>query len=63
MTVLCLVQAKTYSNRISQHPRLRIGFFAQHHVDALDMNMSAVSFMAKNYPGKTDEEYRRHLGA
>ncbi|KAK5653340.1 hypothetical protein OQA88_9031 [Cercophora sp. LCS_1] len=48
---------------ISQHPRLRVGFFAQHHVDALDLDASAVSFMAKTYPGKTDEEYRRQLGA
>jgi ATP-binding cassette subfamily F protein 3 len=51
------------SGLISQNPRLRIGFFAQHHVDALDLNTSAVSFMARNYPGKQDEEYRRHLGA
>ncbi|KAG7135743.1 putative ABC transporter ATP-binding protein C29A3.09c like [Verticillium longisporum] len=48
---------------ITQHPRLRVGFFAQHHVDALDLTTSAVSFMAANYPGKTDEEYRRQLGA
>jgi len=48
---------------ISQNPRLRVGFFAQHHVDALDLNDSAVGFMAKNYPGRTDEEYRRQLGA
>ncbi|KAL3420850.1 translation initiation regulator [Phlyctema vagabunda] len=48
---------------ISQNARLRIGFFAQHHVDALDLNTSAVGFMAKTYPGKQDEEYRRHLGA
>ncbi len=48
---------------ISQNPRLRVGYFAQHHVDALDLNASAVSFMAKTYPGKTDEEYRRQLGA
>ena len=48
---------------ISQNPRLRVGFFAQHHVDALDMNASPVAFMAKNYHGKADEEYRRHLGA
>jgi ATP-binding cassette subfamily F protein 3 len=27
------------------------------------MSTSAVGFMQKNYPGKTDEEYRRHLGA
>ena len=51
------------SGLISANPRLRIGFFAQHHVDALDMNMSPVSFMTAKYPGKSDEEYRRHLGA
>jgi ATP-binding cassette subfamily F protein 3 len=51
------------SGLISQNPRLRIGYFAQHHVDALDMNASAVGFMAKTFPGKQDEEYRRHLGA
>ncbi|KAH7559248.1 hypothetical protein BM1_04185 [Bipolaris maydis] len=48
---------------ISQNPRLRVGFFAQHHVDALDLNDSAVGFMSKKYHGKADEEYRRHLGA
>ncbi|QPG97773.1 hypothetical protein C2857_006850 [Epichloe festucae Fl1] len=48
---------------VTAHPRLRIGFFAQHHVDALDLTVSAVSFMAKTYPGRTDEEYRRQLGA
>ncbi|GAB7350903.1 hypothetical protein MBLNU459_g1417t1 [Dothideomycetes sp. NU459] len=48
---------------ISQNPRLRIGFFAQHHVDALDLTMSAVGFMSAKYHGRSDEEYRRHLGA
>ncbi|KAL9610547.1 MAG: hypothetical protein Q9167_004759 [Letrouitia subvulpina] len=64
-TVLKLLigQLQPTAGIISQNPRLRVGFFAQHHVDALDMNASAVSFMAKNYPGKVDEEYRRHLGA
>jgi len=64
-TVLKLLigQLQPSSGLISQNPRLRIGFFAQHHVDALDMNASAVGFMARNYPGKADEEYRRHLGA
>ena len=64
-TILKLLIGKleASSGLISQHPRLRIGFFAQHHVDALDLNTSAVGFMAKNYPGRTDEEYRRRLGA
>ncbi|KAL8967085.1 MAG: hypothetical protein Q9197_005626 [Variospora fuerteventurae] len=64
-TVLKLLigQLQPSAGLISQNPRLRIGFFAQHHVDALDMNASAVTFMARTYPGKADEEYRRHLGA
>ncbi|KAL2136437.1 hypothetical protein VTI74DRAFT_3670 [Chaetomium olivicolor] len=64
-TVLKLLIGKLQptSGIISQNPRLRIGYFAQHHVDALDLSTSAVSFMAKTYPGKTDEEYRRQLGA
>ncbi|TQS35861.1 hypothetical protein Golomagni_03705 [Golovinomyces magnicellulatus] len=64
-TVLKLLVGKLSptSGLISQNPRLRIGFFAQHHVDALDLTTSAVGFMTKNYPGKQDEEYRRHLGA
>ncbi|KAJ0164288.1 Protein GCN20 [Colletotrichum tanaceti] len=64
-TVLKLLIGKLSptSGLISQNPRLRVGFFAQHHVDALDLTMSAVGFMAKEYPGRTDEEYRRQLGA
>ncbi|KEY69166.1 hypothetical protein S7711_04948 [Stachybotrys chartarum IBT 7711] len=64
-TVLKLLIGKLSASTglITAHPRLRIGFFAQHHVDALDLDVSSVSFMAKNYPGRTDEEYRRQLGA
>jgi len=64
-TVLKLLigQLQPTSGIISQNPRLRVGYFAQHHVDALDMNTSAVGFMQKNYHGKSDEEYRKHLGA
>ncbi|RYP81828.1 hypothetical protein DL770_005783 [Monosporascus sp. CRB-9-2] len=64
-TILKLLIGKLQPTKgvISQNSRLRVGFFAQHHVDALDLTMSAVSFMAKTYPGRTDEEYRRQLGA
>ncbi|KAK6957170.1 hypothetical protein Daesc_002456 [Daldinia eschscholtzii] len=64
-TILKLLIGKLSPTKgiIQQNSRLRIGFFAQHHVDALDLTMSAVSFMAKMYPGRTDEEYRRQLGA
>ncbi|KAK5987824.1 putative ABC transporter ATP-binding protein C29A3.09c [Cladobotryum mycophilum] len=64
-TVLKLLIGKLSPSKglISQNPRLRVGFFAQHHVDALDLTVSAVSFMAREYPGRTDEDYRRQLGA
>ncbi|ONH68536.1 Protein GCN20 [Cyberlindnera fabianii] len=48
---------------VSKNPRLRIGYFAQHHVDSMDLTLSAVDWMSKAFPGKTDEEYRRHLGS
>ncbi|CDK26707.1 unnamed protein product [Kuraishia capsulata CBS 1993] len=48
---------------VSRNPRLRIGYFAQHHVDAMDLNLNAVTWMSQTYPGKTDEEYRKHLGS
>ncbi|KAI5288738.1 hypothetical protein KEM52_001044 [Ascosphaera acerosa] len=63
MLKLLTSQLEPSAGHISAHPRLRVGYFAQHHVDALDMNDSAVGFMAKKYPGRSDEEYRRHLGA
>lgn len=44
------------------HRQLVVGYFTQHHVDQLDMNVSSLEFLAKKFPGKTAEEYRRQLG-
>ncbi|NWI67212.1 ABCF3 protein, partial [Todus mexicanus] len=44
------------------HRNLKIGYFSQHHVDQLDLNISAVELLARKFPGKTEEEYRHHLG-
>lgn len=59
---LLIGQLEPTSGLISSNPRLRMAYFAQHHVDALDMKLSAVGFMAQRFAGKSDEEYRRHLG-
>lgn len=48
---------------VSKNTRLRIGYFAQHHVDGMDLNKNAVEWMNDKFHGKTDEEYRRHLGS
>lgn len=46
-----------------RNPRLRIGIFTQHHIDQLDLTLSAVAFLAKRFPGRSEQEYRSHLGS
>ncbi|XP_075237207.1 ATP-binding cassette sub-family F member 3 [Lycorma delicatula] len=45
------------------HRSLKFGYFSQHHVDQLDMNVSSVELIQQSYPGKPVEEYRRQLGS
>ncbi|KAH7884006.1 P-loop containing nucleoside triphosphate hydrolase protein [Phlebopus sp. FC_14] len=47
---------------LNRNGRLRIGYFSQHHVDTLNPAMSPVQFLASKFPGKTEQEYRSHLG-
>jgi ATP-binding cassette subfamily F protein 3 len=42
--------------------RVRIAYFTQHHIDSLDVSMSPVAFLQSKFPGKTEQEYRSHLG-
>ncbi|XP_055712743.1 ATP-binding cassette sub-family F member 3 [Phlebotomus papatasi] len=42
---------------------LKFGYFSQHHVDQLDMNLCCVEVLQKDFPGKAIEEYRRQLGS
>lgn len=44
------------------HRNLKFGYFTQHFVDQLDMSVCPVEVMAKEFPGKKVEEYRRMLG-
>ncbi|ESN98429.1 hypothetical protein HELRODRAFT_185827 [Helobdella robusta] len=45
------------------HRNLRIGYFGQHHVDQMDLNISPVEVLANRFPGKPVEYYRTHLGS
>lgn len=51
---------------IQRNPRLRIAYFSQHHVDALEFNdnplLSPLEFLTAKFPGFKDEEYRGTLG-
>uniref|UniRef100_A0A8R1Y0I8 ABC transporter domain-containing protein n=1 Tax=Onchocerca volvulus TaxID=6282 RepID=A0A8R1Y0I8_ONCVO len=42
--------------------RLKIGYFSQHHIDQLDMDISGIEVLEKRFPGKSQEEYRAALG-
>lgn len=34
------------------HRNLKFGYFSQHHVDQLDMNVNSVELLQQQYPGK-----------
>lgn len=44
------------------HRAMRVGYFSQHHVDALSLKQTSLEFFKKRFPGKLDVEYRSHLG-
>jgi len=44
------------------HRNLAIGYFTQHFVDQLPMNVNCVEVLQMKYPGKTVEQYRTELG-
>ncbi|KAF7992894.1 hypothetical protein HCN44_005238 [Aphidius gifuensis] len=48
---------------IHLHRSLKFGYFSQHHVDQLDMNVCPVTLLQNHFPGKPVEEYRRMLGS
>ncbi|KAG6918702.1 hypothetical protein DXG01_012520 [Tephrocybe rancida] len=50
------------AGHVTRNGRLRIGYFAQHHVDSLIPTMTPVQFLASKFPGKTEQDYRGHLG-
>lgn len=51
------------SGVIHHHRGLKFGYFSQHHVDQLEMNVSCVELLQREFHGKTIEEYRRQLGS
>lgn len=48
---------------MTQHRGLKFGYFAQHHVDQLNMNTTCVGLLQEAFPGRPVEEYRRQLGS
>ncbi|CAF1342589.1 unnamed protein product [Rotaria magnacalcarata] len=44
------------------HRNLALGYFTQHFVDQLPMNINSVEVLQAKFPGKTIEQYRTELG-
>jgi len=47
---------------IRPHSKLRFARFTQHFVDLLDMNLTPLEYMLKEYPGIHDQQMRSFLG-
>ena len=50
------------SGQVSRAGRLRMGRFSQHHVDQLDLSLTALESFQKQYPSAKPLEIRAHLG-
>lgn len=60
---LLINQLLPLSGDAKRNSRLRIGYFSQHHIDQLDLTQNPVAFLAARFPGRTEQEYRQHLGS
>ena len=49
------------SGTIQRHPRLRVAYFAQHSLEALPQEDSAVKWIMTEFPGSTEQDARGHL--
>jgi ATP-binding cassette, subfamily F, member 3 len=47
---------------VARAPKLRVGYFAQHQIEALRPGESALQHLARRLPAEREERLRRHLG-
>jgi ATP-binding cassette subfamily F protein 3 len=50
------------SGEVRRSSKLRLGRFSQHHVDQLDLSLSALEAFQRAYPQATAVDIRKHLG-
>lgn len=59
---LILGELQPKAGFVHAHRGIRFGYFSQHHVDQLTMDLTPVGLLQQKFPGVTVEEYRRQLG-
>jgi len=60
---MCLGQLEPRQGQVIRNPKVRIGHFAQHHLDLLNPQQTAVEFMKSKFPEKEEGNIRAHLGS
>lgn len=58
---LIMGQEEPLDGSITRNRNASIGYFAQHHVDNLDLNLTPIDYLRKVFPGATPEECFRQL--
>ncbi|KAL7321162.1 hypothetical protein PS15m_000966 [Mucor circinelloides] len=63
-TLLNMLTGKTQPTQgeVYRHTLLKVGYFSQHVVDQLDLDLSPVEYMMKQYPSLSEHECRAHFG-
>ncbi|GAN02555.1 conserved hypothetical protein [Mucor ambiguus] len=63
-TLLNMLTGKTQPTQgeVYRHTLLRVGYFSQHVVDQLDLDLSPVECMMKQHPSLSEHECRAHFG-
>ncbi|KII69904.1 ATP-binding cassette sub-family F member 3 [Thelohanellus kitauei] len=51
------------SGQYLPYQKLKCGYLAQHHLDQLPVSKCALEILASQFPGKSELEYRKHLGS
>ncbi|KDO35361.1 hypothetical protein SPRG_00210 [Saprolegnia parasitica CBS 223.65] len=59
---LILGKLEATEGKTVRNPRVRISTFTQHHVDSLNLSLTAVENMKEMFPGHEIDEFRNHLG-
>jgi ATP-binding cassette subfamily F protein 3 len=60
---MCLAQLEPRKGQVIRNPHVRIGHFAQHHLDLLTPQQSSLEFMRIKFPSAEEPQLRAHLGS
>lgn len=60
---MCLGELEPRRGTVIRNQKIRIGHFAQHHLEHLTPQQTAVEFMRSKYPNVEDQLLRAHLGS